>query len=146
MEYAGTVLLVSHDREFVNNVVTSTLVFEGDGRITEYVGGYDDWLRQRKQDAAPPASKAAPGPERAKPQRERPRKLTFNEQKELESLPQRIEQFETEQHQVHQTLADPTFYRDGGRKVVEVKARLETLERELSDAYRRWMELEALEK
>jgi ATP-binding cassette subfamily F protein uup len=146
MEYAGTVLLVSHDREFVNNVVTSTLVFEGNGRVAEYVGGYDDWLRQRRREAAIPAPKAASGQEKAKPQRGHSRKLTFKEQKELESLPQKIEQLEAEQHQLHQTMADPAFYRDSGRKVVEIQVRLESLERELSNAYERWEELEAMKE
>jgi ATP-binding cassette subfamily F protein uup len=146
MEYTGTVLLVSHDREFVNNVVTSTLVFEGNGRVAEYVGGYDDWLRQRKHEAAAAAPKAALKPEKVKPLRGRARKLTFKEQKELEALPGRIEGLESEQCQLQETMADPAFYRDSGRKVVEIKTRLEALEKELADAYERWEELEALEK
>jgi ATP-binding cassette subfamily F protein uup len=145
-EYAGTVLLVSHDREFVNNVVTSTLVFEGNGRVTEYVGGYDDWLRQRTHGMASSVPAAAPRSEKLTPQRRRPRKLTFKEQKELEALPQRIEQLEAEQQQLHQTMADPSFYRDSGRKVVEIQARLGSLEQELSDAYERWEQLEALKE
>jgi ATP-binding cassette subfamily F protein uup len=144
MEYAGTVLLVSHDREFVNNVVTGTLVFEGNGRVAEYVGGYDDWLRQRKHVVTAPEPKAAPKFEKLKPQRERSRKLTFKDLKELEALPQRIEQLEAEQRQLHQTMADPAFYRNSGRNVVEIQARLGSLEKELADAYNRWEELEAL--
>ena len=148
MDYPGTVLLVSHDRAFINNVVTNTLVFEGDGQVNEYVGGYDDWLRQsrnKKEAQAPVAparteeKKAAPAP-----QKEKPRKLTFKEQKEIEALPQRIEELDAEQQQIIATMADPAFYRESGNKVAATKARLETVEKELAAAYKRWDELEAL--
>jgi ATP-binding cassette subfamily F protein uup len=148
MDYPGTVLLVSHDRAFINDVVTSTLVFEGDGRVNEYVGGYDDWLRQSRRKhitAAAPvgAAEKAGTPER---HRERPRKLSFKEQKEIELLPQRIEGLDAEQRQILAAMADPAFYRETGKKVVEYKARLEALERELSEAYTRWNELESLKE
>ncbi len=146
MDYPGTVLLVSHDRAFINDVVTSTLVFEGDGRVNEYVGGYDDWLRQstRKNEttAAPARSvekKIAPGP-----QKEKPRKLSFKEQKEIETLPQRIEGLDAEQQQIIAAMADPAFYRSSGDKVSATRARLDALEKELAEAYQRWDELEAL--
>jgi ABC transport system ATP-binding/permease protein len=146
MEYPGTVLLVSHDREFINNVVTSTLVLEGEGRVSEYVGGYDDWLRQsqrRNDDAAVPSrideKKSAPAP-----QKEKPRKLSFKEQKEVETLPKRIEELEAEQQQIIAMMADPAFYRESGGKVAETKARLQSREKELAEAYKRWEELEAL--
>lgn len=146
MEYPGTVLLVSHDREFINNVVTSTLVLEGEGRVSEYVGGYDDWLRQsqrRNDDAAIPSrideKKSVPAP-----QKEKPRKLSFKEQKEVETLPKRIEELEAEQQQIIEMMADPAFYRESGNKVAETKARLESREKELAEAYKRWEELEAL--
>ncbi len=144
MEYSGTVLLVSHDREFVNNVVTSTLVLEGGGAVKEYVGGYDDWLRQRQQAAPVAMEKPAPRQERQRTVREKPRKLTFREQQELEALPQRIEELEAEQRELHADMADPSFYRSSGDKVSSVKARLEALEAELSAAYARWEELEAV--
>jgi ATP-binding cassette subfamily F protein uup len=144
MDYAGTVLLVSHDRAFINNVVTSTLVFEGEGRVVEYVGGYDDWLRQRRQDVPAAAAKAEVKKEKPKPQREKPRKLSFKEQKELDTLPQRIEELEAEQQQIHATMADPAFYRESGDRVTERKARLEAIEKELAEAYKRWEELEAV--
>ncbi len=147
MDYPGTVLLVSHDRAFINDVVTSTLVFEGDGRVNEYVGGYDDWLRQsgsgRSEVPAAPAraeeKKAVPGP-----QKEKPRKLSFKEQKELETLPQRIEELDAEQQRIIATMADPAFYRESGNKVADTRARLEAVEKELAEAYKRWDELEAL--
>jgi ATP-binding cassette subfamily F protein uup len=146
MDYRGTVLLVSHDRAFINNVVTSTLVFEGEGRVTEYVGGYDDWLRQsrnRKDEAAAPGrteeKNKQPGPVAPKQ-----RKLSFKEQKELDELPQRLGELEAEQQKLQADLADPAFYRDSGDRVSEVKARLEEMERELAAAYARWEELEAV--
>jgi len=142
-EYSGTLLLVSHDREFLNNVVTSTLVCEGDGAVREYVGGYDDWLRQTAA-ALPPASPAAVPANQAKPRprTERPRKLAFKEERELETLPERIGELEREQETIHRTLADPEFYRSAGGEVTKLNARLAEIEQELTEAYRRWEELE----
>jgi ATP-binding cassette subfamily F protein uup len=140
LEYPGTLLAVSHDRAFLNQVVTSTLVFEGDGAVKEFVGGYDDWQRQRAMAAkAPtPAARAeAPRVERA-----RPRKLSYKDERELESLPQRIESLEAEQEQLHQTLADPAFYQQGGGEIAKAKARSAALEAELREAYGRWETLE----
>jgi len=146
MDYPGTVLLVSHDRAFINNVATSTLVFEGNGSVNEYVGGYDDWLRQSRN-----KSEARAIPVRAEerktvpaPQKEKARKLSFKEQKEIEGLPKRIEELDAEQQQLIATMADPAFYRESGRKVSETKARLEAVEKALAAAYQRWDELEAL--
>ncbi len=141
VDFPGTLLLVSHDRAFLNNVVTSTLVFEGDGRVKEYVGGYDDWLRQKPAETTPAAT------ERPKPERERPkpkpsRKLSYKEQRELKELPGRIEMLEAEQSQLHQKMADPAFFRQGGAEIGKVTARLEALETELKTAYARWEELE----
>ncbi len=144
MDYSGTVLLVSHDRAFLNNVVTSTLVFEGEGKVNEYVGGYDDWLWQRKA-SAPVEQAKEERREKPKLQREKPRKLSFKEQKELEALPQKIETLEGEQQQIHTSMADPNFYRESGAKVSAMKARLEALETELAEAYKRWEELEAMQ-
>ncbi len=142
MDYSGTVLLVSHDREFLNNVVTSTLVLEGGGGVNEYVGGYDDWLRQRGSEV--PVSSQKQEERKTQPQKEKPRKLNFKEQKELEVLPRRIEELEKEQQQIHMSMADPTFYRESGAKVSEFKSRLEVLEKELAVAYKRWEELDAM--
>jgi ATP-binding cassette subfamily F protein uup len=146
MEYAGTVLLVSHDRAFINNVVTSTLVLEGEGRVTEYVGGYDDWLRQsrkRKEEPAAPV-KAEEKKEQPRPAATKPRKLSFKEQKELDELPKRLEELEAEQQKLHAIMADPSFYRESGNKVASTTARLENVEKELAEAYKRWEELEAV--
>jgi ATP-binding cassette subfamily F protein uup len=146
MDYPGTVLLVSHDRAFINNVVTSTLALEGEGRVNEYVGGYDDWLRQSRRKSETPIA-----PVRAEEQRpalhrqkEKPRRLTFKEQQVLDALPKRIETLEAEQHQIIATMADPAFYRGSGTKVAETKTRLETVEKELAEVYKRWEELEGL--
>ena len=144
-DYSGTLLLVSHDREFLNNVVTSTLSCEGNGTVREYVGGYDDWLRQ-SQTYLPPVSTAAVPARQAKPRSgtERPRKLTFKEERELELLPERIGALEGEQEDLHRTLADPEFYRSAGGEVTRHNARLAEIEQELAEAYRRWEELESI--
>jgi ATP-binding cassette subfamily F protein uup len=143
LEYSGTLLLVSHDREFLNNVVTSTLVLGGDGTVREFVGGYDDWLQQAagESSAAQVVEKAA---EKSRPQRERVRKLSFKEERELEALPERIAGLEEEQVQLHVRLSDPDFYKSAGTEVASVNARLAALEQELEAAYLRWDELEGL--
>ena len=143
LNYRGTVLLVSHDRDFLNNVVTSTLVFESDCRVREYVGGYDDWLRQ-----ATPISQAEPKPKVAtKIKREKPqgrRKISFKEHREVEALPEQIERLENEQQNLYARLADPALYKEGGAGVVQAKARLETIKQELPRLYARWEELEEM--
>ena len=145
MRYTGTLLLVSHDREFINRVVTSTLVFEGEGRIGEYVGGYDDWLRQRGGGGeAPKTSMPKRGPRAAR--RERTRTLTNKERQALRELPKQIEDWESEQQALHETVADPEFYKKQPGAIAEAKARLDTLAAELDTAYERWAELEALEQ
>jgi ATP-binding cassette subfamily F protein uup len=138
VEFKGTLLLVSHDREFLDNVVTSTLVFEGEGRIGEYVGGYTDWLRQRPP---VPAIQNAPAPKPA-PRPARPRKLTGREERELAALPAQIETLETEQGGLVARLADPGFYQREPGAVAEVRRRLVAVERDLTAAFARWEELE----
>jgi ATP-binding cassette subfamily F protein uup len=144
MEYNGTVLVVSHDRAFLNNVVTSTLVFEGKGRVQEYAGSYDDWLRQvdSQQKMVIPARKEKKARIKVKPAG--PRKLTFKETRELEELPGLIGTLEQEQKQLYGKMADENFYRNGGNKVAMAKARLGELEKLLEKAYDRWEELETL--
>ena len=142
LDYTGTLLLVSHDRDFLNSVVTSTLVLDGKGKVEEFVGGYDDWLRQA-QTAPSPTVKATPA-ETPRPVKERPRKLTFKENQELAALPERIAALETEQSEILATLADPEFYKSAGAEVARLNARLPQLETELTAAYARWEELEAL--
>ena len=143
MEYDGTVLLVSHDREFLNNIVTSTMVFEGDGRLEEYVGGYDDWLRQRRQDVPERTEKAAK-PGSARPQQERPRILTFKEKKELGTLPLLIESLEAERGGLLEMLASPEFYRTEANRISGIKVRLGELEKEITASYERWEFLESI--
>jgi ABC transport system ATP-binding/permease protein len=147
LDYPGTVLMVSHDRSFLNNVVTSTLAFEVDGRIGEYVGGYDDWLRQRpelKLQKPKKASEDTVGARRAVPLQASPRKLTFNEERELAALPQRIEALEAEQQALFSAMAEPEFYRRESADIVAIKKRLSELESTLEDAYERWEALEAI--
>ncbi|MHB8845069.1 MAG: ATP-binding cassette domain-containing protein [Nitrospirota bacterium] len=146
MDYNGTVLLVSHDRAFINNVVTSTLVLAGDGAVSEYVGGYDDWQRQSRQRTDAPAvtARLEEKKEPARPAAGKQRKLTFKEQKELEDLPKRIEELEAELQKLHATMADPAFYRESGNKVASTTTRLENAEKELAVVYKRWEELEAV--
>ena len=144
IDYTGTILLVSHDRTFINNIVTSTVVFEGDSVVKEYVGDYDDWLRQRSQEAKP--SGAATSKQEAPPARA-PRartKLGFNQQKELDALPQTIESLESEQQELFQTLGDPELYKKDKADIVATNDRLEELRRFLAGAYARWEELEQL--
>jgi len=143
-DFQGTLFLVSHDRDFLNRVVTSTIVFEGDGVVAEYVGGYDDWLRQRPQ-PKPEPTPAAPKTAKPKPEKERPRKLSFRERHELDELPRKIETLEVELAAVHERMVDPAFYREQGEAVVAATARLHKLEEELEVAYARWEELAALE-
>ncbi len=143
LDYKGTLLLVSHDRTFLNNVVTSTFVFEGEGKVNEYIGGYDDWQRQSEIKKNNFPEKSLPKSETARKQCERPRKLSFKEQRELEALPQRIEVLETEQQQLYQAMGDPLFYQKGKDEIENVKARVSSLERELAEAYQRWEALES---
>jgi ABC transport system ATP-binding/permease protein len=147
LEYSGTILLVSHDRAFLNNVVTSTLVFDDDGRLREYVGGYDDWLRQRPEPAAQKAAKTAEKDE--KPAREKPsptkRRLSFKETKELETLPHKIERMEAEKTEIIAALSSSEFYAGSDpAQVAATNARLEALVQELDEAYARWELLEDL--
>jgi ATP-binding cassette subfamily F protein uup len=143
LEYSGTLLLVSHDREFLNNVVTSTLVLEGEGRVKEYAGGYDDWLRQRQPEQPPAAEPASTKPAPARP-KERPKRLTYNQQRELEALPERITALEAELSQCQAAMADPSLYRQDPSEIVKAKARLQALESDVAQAYQRWEELEAI--
>lgn len=143
MEYQGTVLVVSHDRAFLDNVIGSSLVFEGGGRVAEYIGGYEDWLRQRPIEESVVRPEPAVSKEKPKTATSSKKKLSYKDQRELETLPQRIEALETEQEALHQRMAQPDFYQAGGLEVAVAKQRLEELEKELALAYRRWEELEA---
>ncbi len=144
-EYSGTLLLVSHDREFLNNVVSSTLVLTGDGTVRDYIGGYDDWLSQSATETAA-ATPLVPKTtqDKAKRQAERSRKLSFKDERELEALPERIAALEEEQAGLHARLSDPDFYKNAGSETAVINARLAELEQELESAFLRWDELESL--
>jgi len=146
LEYPGTLLLVSHDRAFLNNVVTSTIAFEGEGRLNEYVGGYDDWLRQRRQEterAAAEKPKLAPAVQKEENRAAARRsKLSYKDQRELEALPKRIEELEAEVETLHETMGDPAFYQQEAAAIAEARERLEAVEQELAAAYVRWEALE----
>ncbi len=150
VEYSGTVLLVSHDRAFLNDVVTSTLAVEPGGAVAEYDGGYDDYVRQRPSSnaadtkgppAPPPTSGKPPAP--AEPRR---RKLSFKEKRELESLPAKIEELEASCSALHEAMADPAHYRKPPAEIAEAKAKLAEVEAELKQTYERWESLEGLEE
>jgi len=145
VNFSGTVLLVSHDRAFLNNVVTSTIVFE-EGGVREYFGGYDDWVRQRKPIAAKQSSEVSVARTRPSKAVERAtggkRKLTFKERKELDSLPELIEKCEAEIAELHREMAEPQFYQQSGPQIAAEQARLKQLEEQLAAAYHLWEELE----
>jgi ATP-binding cassette subfamily F protein uup len=144
-EYPGTLLLVSHDREFLNNVVSSTLVLTGDGTVREFVGGYDDWLQQATREVSASAPVVAkPAQEKARRPAERVRKLSFKEERELETLPERIAALEDEQTGHHARLSDPEFYKSAGGEAASINTRLAELEKELEAVYLRWDQLENL--
>ncbi|MGB9128735.1 MAG: ATP-binding cassette domain-containing protein [Thiobacillus sp.] len=147
-EYSGTVLIVSHDRTFLDNVVTQSIVFEGDGKLTEIVGGYADWLawRQRQLRAASESAQAAspkvsaqPAPAKAVPKS----KLSYKEARELEALPAQLAALEAEQAQIAERLADPALYQSSPKDAAALQARSEAIDAELLDVLARWEALEA---
>jgi ATP-binding cassette subfamily F protein uup len=147
LDYPGTLLLVSHDREFLDNVVTSTLVLEGDGRLGDYVGGYSDWLRQRPVPAASapqPAAEVKPAAATAQPTAPQAarRKLSYKDQRELEQLPARIEALETDIATRSAALQDAAFYRQDAAQQQAQNMQLAALQAELDAAYARWTELD----
>jgi ATP-binding cassette subfamily F protein uup len=148
VDYAGTLIVVSHDRAFLDNVVTSTLVFEGNGIVTEHAGGYTDWRNElariavAKRSAA--ALQSAPKPAAAKAASTAAgAKLNNKERKDLETLPAKIEQLEAEQATLSVQLGDPEIYKDGGAKAAELQKRLHAAEAEHAQAVERWMDLDA---
>ena len=137
-DFDGTVLLVSHDRVFVDRVVTSTLAFEGDGRVVEYVGGYEDFVRQSTAGVPAEARKAEKQP------RTRARRLTYNEQREFDALPGRIAALEEEQQRLKEEAASADFYKSPADHIHAVLARIDAVHVELDAALERWIELEAI--
>jgi ATP-binding cassette subfamily F protein uup len=145
LEFSGTLLVVSHDRAFLDAVVTSTLVFEGGGTVGEYAGGYSDWVRQRKPTAAAPQPASPPRQEAPAQQtpKAKPRRLTFKETAELAALPDRIDALERERATLYASLADRAVLRDGSA-VVAARSRLDTVEAELTALTERWEMLETI--
>ena len=161
VDFGGTVLLVSHDRTFLNNVVTSTIVFE-DGNVNEYVGGYDDWVNAvaRREalaqvEAKPPATKsptATPATAKpssssqpsASPSSQKSKRLSFKDQHELEKMPSKIEKLETDIANLHVEMSSPDFYKQPGDVIAKTQAKLADLEKTLADSYQRWEQLEAM--
>ena len=150
-DFDGTLLLVSHDREFLDNVTTSTLVLEGKGRITETVGGYSDWARVSRtvglaNDKPKGRKEKSDLPGAGKVENAgRPRRLTWKESRELETLPGRIEELETRQAALHELMADPALYQESGDKVAELRRELASVAQELEVVFARWEELEGLD-
>jgi ATP-binding cassette subfamily F protein uup len=141
VQYEGTVLLVSHDRTFLNNVVTGTYVFEGAGRIREYVGGYDDWLRQRPAPARPAEPKEKKERSRPTPN---PNKMSYREKRELEALPAQIEERERQLADLTERMARPDFYKQDSALIAETAQSIGRLQEELARLYERWQQLEEL--
>ena len=142
INYQGTLLLVSHDREFIDNVVTSTLVFEHGG-LNNYVGGYQDWLRQRPEPKREKTVKAAKQVMADKPAAPR-KKRSYKDQRELEELPARIEQLETDLDAVQTRMSDPDFYKGDAAQISAAQTQQSELEQQLAEAFARWDELDQL--
>jgi len=144
LEYEGTLLLVSHDRAFLNNIVTSTYVLD-DGIVTEYIGGYDEWHKLiLDSKPASDVSKSAPAKQTSSntDNKSAPRKLSYNEKRELEELPKKIETLESEQHDLNVKMESPEFYLQEGALITQAVNRLQEIHDELSRLYHRWSELE----
>lgn len=144
IQYKGTILLVSHDRVFLNNVVTSTMVFEGNGVVMEYPGGYEDWLNQQVQVSTGKNSEKKEKNKKVK--KEKPRKLSFKERKDLDEMPGLIERLEKEQEELYLTMADPEYYKKTAEEIKTNNERSEAIKEELSTAFDRWDFLDQLKK
>jgi ATP-binding cassette subfamily F protein uup len=158
VNFSGTVLIVSHDREFLNNVVTSSIVFEN-GNVKEYVGGYDEWLRQSKHADLKSSKKSKPqtisqaakssstkdSSVKSKPTAAKPRKLSYNEKRELDQLPAKIEELEQQIAELHQTMGDPEFYKQQSDQIAEIQKKATALQSELDSTYARWEELDSVD-
>jgi ATP-binding cassette subfamily F protein uup len=147
IEYPGTVLLISHDRAFLDHVVTSTIVFEGDGEVNEYIGGYEDWLRQTR----PPVAKsqkpgkntpAKSGPKSADIQDKNTNKLSYAERQELSKLPAKLEKLEEVQKALHNRMAQADFYQQDQAEITRAQQQLEKIGAELECVFLQWEELE----
>ncbi len=148
--FQGTLFLVSHDRAFLENTVTQVIAFEGDGKLTEFGGGYDDWQRftaQRSADEKANTTQTAKPKQNAKKETKNTaqtdKKLSFKEKQRLESLPAMIENLETEQTEINTTLADADIYKEAPDKVKTLQARLSHIDTEMESAMQEWEDLEA---
>jgi ABC transport system ATP-binding/permease protein len=149
VDFPGTILIVSHDRTFLDNVVTSTLVFEGGGRVEEYVGGYEDWRRMKALTAPERPERPAALPKQQPASSTTPAaklKLSFKERREFEALPDKIASLEREDARLQAAIAHPDFYKEGTAAIEATLARLEVLRSELHAAYARWDELDSRER
>ena len=151
-DYQGTILLVSHDRAFLNNVVTSTLYLSGDGAVKQFHGGYDDFLRHHQHPADSESSKSDSKKTKKGKQKkdnaentasDAPIKLSYKEKRELESLPEKIETLETEKTRLHDEMSDPEYFKRDPAEISKASDRLKTIEAELEDSFARWDELES---
>ena len=144
IQYKGTILLVSHDRVFLNNVVTSTMVFEGNGVVMEYPGGYEDWKSQQVQENS--EIKIETKPKKKKEKTEKQRKLSFKKRKDLYEMPGLIERLEKEQEELYLTMIDPEYYKKTAEEIKTINERSEKIKEELSTAFDRWDFLDQLKK
>ena len=142
-DYSGTLILVSHDRRFLDNTVTQVLAAEGTGEWHEYVGGYSDWVKYRRPQAAPAAAPKAEKPAQPKPARAKSVKLSYKEERELESLPKEIDALETEQQELLEKMAGPSYHELPGAEIKADRDRLEAIPQILEERYERWQELES---
>ncbi|MDT8370397.1 MAG: ATP-binding cassette domain-containing protein [Gammaproteobacteria bacterium] len=146
MNYQGTLLLVSHDRSFLNNVAMSTIVFDDDGQVREYIGGYDDWQQQRQQDKAYEAQKTKTVTKAVKSEIKSTKKkssLTYQEQLDLAAYPKKIAELDKKQTELHDTIGQPAFYKQSEDKIAATQAELAKVTAELDAAYEKWEALEA---
>jgi ATP-binding cassette subfamily F protein uup len=143
LNFDGTILLVSHDRRFLDNVVTSSVVFEGQGVVREYVGGYADWLRQRPQ---PVAAAKAEKPKPVAAKKPTAKKLSYKLQRELDLLPQQMEATEAELERLHAVTASPEFYAGDQAEVASTLELLQQQEQQLEALMERWVELESMQE
>ncbi len=136
-----TILLISHDRSFINNIVTSTIIFEKQGVVKEYIGGYDDWIRQRPAEVIKKKTATKIKQQTVEP-RKKGRKLGYMEKRELNSLPEKIEKLEAQQEELFQVMNNPNFYKQPKSEIVKISEKVKSLKEVLNKAYKRWEELE----
>jgi ATP-binding cassette subfamily F protein uup len=145
--FDGTLLLVSHDRAFLDNVVTSVFVLDGSGKVDEFVGGYTDWMahvKQAKQVEAPKKTPEVKKEEKLAAVAVKKKKLSFKEQQELDKLPELIDELETKQAELNQQISAPEFYKKDQAVVAKTLEELKQIDAKLEQVYKRWDELEAL--